>query len=144
LLLSAQSAVGDEQAGLNWKDLRPGGKVSSELLCALSLTIFVEEAVNYCKFSRLPFDEATERGIKKMEEFVIANSVQHPQMSTFVEMRRAISESFKKATPGQLNTLCTADFDKWWRSASPSDVDASVEKLLATPFDPDRNIPCGP
>ncbi|MDE3177712.1 MAG: hypothetical protein KGM15_16545 [Pseudomonadota bacterium] len=141
LCLSAFAARGEDQAGVKWDQLRPDNRVSAQMLCGLSMLMFVQEVVGQCHLHSLSIDDARERAIHRIEDFVSANSSQRPSMSVFVEMRRAIGENFRKSTD---HRVCSdPSFDKWWRGGTPAELDASVEKMLTTTFDPNRRIPCG-
>jgi hypothetical protein len=143
LCLSTQVARCEDQIGPNWKALRPDSKVSGQVLCGLGMLIFVQEVVAQCPLPKLPIDAARERAIRRLEEFIVANSSQHPQMDTFAEMQREIGDGFRKS-PDHRQVCSNPGFDKGFRRGEPSEMDASVEKMLTTPFDPNQNVPCGP
>ena len=144
LILFPGAAASEDQdkAGVSFGELRPDSKVSADMLCGLGLLMFVQEVVAQCEMPKLPIDHARERAIQRIEDFVVTNSSQHPKSSVFVEMRRAIGDGFRKSPD---HRACNdPGFEKWFRGGNAAELDASVEKMLTSPFDPNQNVPCGP
>ena len=62
-----------------------GGKLSGQLLCALGLRIMTEGIVTGCDMPRMPLDDTIERAVVSLENFVLADSSQHPTPDAFCD-----------------------------------------------------------
>jgi len=140
LLLSVQTAASEDLTGPNWQELRPDSKVSMQILCGLGALRFIQEIVAQCQLPKTPMDNARERAIGRLEDFVIANSTQRPQTEMFEEMRRVFKEKINKS---HYRLLCSQPDLIWLHNGDPVKLDASVEEMLTKPFNPNQRNRCG-
>ena len=139
--LLQQAALADDRKPLDYRQLKGDDKISGQMLCALVLGIMTETIVANCKLTRKPADDAIDRAVLSIENYMIANSSQHPTQETFETLRKDFSENLKRAKTPPEAACGGKDFDKWFRSDTPEQIDANVRKLLATPPGPDP-VPC--
>ena len=141
--LLPQTAISEGKKTVDFEQLRPDSRVSAQMLCALIVGITVQVIVADCNLPRKPVDAAIDRSIVAVEAFIIANSSQHPTQDTMTGLKQHMSdwylESAKKLTPEM--TCGGKGFDKWFRSATPEEIDAGTKTLLETPPKP-GNVPC--
>jgi hypothetical protein len=106
------------------------------VICIWEITLIVQEQTAACVLPRRPVDDAIDRAIVAMEDFVLANASAHPT--------RATLETFKRNTASMRQVqpqFCQSQFLEQARGRSPEQVEADMKKLLAVPREPQLN-PC--
>ena len=145
-LLFSASSVSRAQQGNHFAlgpdqfkfDSTHGGAV----LCAWAIYLETQAATKACGLPRTPTDDAIDKAVLEIDDFIIANSSLHPTRSALEDFKRQSSESFiRDLRKGGLQTYCGGQELQTFRRGSPAQIEASVRQLLATPREPVMN-PC--
>jgi len=115
---------------------------SGAVLCVWSIYLETQAATKACGLKRRPADDAIDRAILDIDDFIIANSSLHPTRAALEDFKQRTNEVF-------LHDLERRDFRKYCdgadleglRSETPDGVASSIRALLATPREPVMN-PC--
>ncbi|MDR2875953.1 MAG: hypothetical protein LBV44_08525 [Methylobacillus sp.] len=112
----------------------------SAVLCSWALYMSAQIATTVCKKPRTPTDDAIDQAIVDIDQFIIANSSEHP---TQADLDKLKSRMMGDTSPEQIEKYCSQPdltIDTI-RSTSPDKVRANVKHLLAIPREPVMN-PC--
>ena len=112
------------------------------VLCTWSLYLSTRTLAAACELPRQPADDAIDRAIAEIDDFILANSSLHPDRAALERFKRDAADSeLALARRRGLDSACRNDMVKFLRSAPPDKIEASVKALLATPREPVMN-PC--
>ena len=136
--LVAHGACGEDR--VTWDQLRPDSQVSGQVLCVLSLEMMTQEIVAKCSKPRKPIDDAIDRAVLSLQNFILTHSSQHLAPDLFAGMRRGVAEGLKRTPAGY--ECGGPGFDQAFRGVSPESLDAAIKVLLATPPKVGELVPC--
>jgi len=110
------------------------------VLCIWGIHLSVQTATRACGLTRRPVDNAIDKAIAAIDEFILANSSLHPTRAMLEDFKRRAAESdLSFARQHGLQKFCESAGS--FRNVSPEEIEASVKSLLAVPREPVMN-PC--
>jgi hypothetical protein len=137
--------VGPAATAQNRTEQRPGqgeaDKGGGAVLCVWSLYLEIQAQTAICGLTRGPTDDAIDAAIIAMDEFIIANSSQHPTPETLKAFKQRVMESERKLISQRKDQICTNKDLGYFRSISPDQIQSDMKALLAVPREPVMN-PC--
>ena len=112
------------------------------VLCIWSIYLTVQARVATCGLARRPVDDAIDKAIVTIDEFVLSNFSLRPTRPMLEDFKRRASES-------ELNSMRRLDQKKIcegrdlevFRSLGPDKIRETIQSLLALPREPVMN-PC--
>jgi TonB family protein len=115
---------------------------SGAVLCAWSIYLETQAATKACALPRTPTDDAIDRAVSDIDDFIIANSSLHPSRAALDDFKRRTSEAFiDQLHRRDFESFCGGSDLAMFRSGSPIRVASSVRTLLAKRREPLMN-PC--
>jgi hypothetical protein len=111
------------------------------VLCVWSLYLEIQAQTAICGLTRGPTDDAIDAAIIAMDEFIIANSSQHPTPETLKAFKQRVMESERKLIDQRKDQICAGRDLGHFRSISPDQIQSGTKALLAVPREPVMN-PC--
>jgi hypothetical protein len=115
---------------------------SGAVLCAWSIYLETQAATAACGLPRTPTDDAIDKAVLDIDDFIMANSSLHPTRSALEKFKRGTSEAFIHQLHGRdFENYCRGRDLATFRSGSPVSMASSVRALLAKPREPVMN-PC--
>lgn len=117
-------------------------KKGGAVLCAWAIYLSIRTQSEACSLQREPIDDAIDEAIAAIDEFIVANSSEHPTQATLEAFkRRAAGSELNALSRTGLQKVCDGPDLKHFRSIDPAQLRASVKDLLAVPREPVMN-PC--
>ena len=110
------------------------------VLCAYAIYVDVQAETAFCKVERTPVDDAIDRAVLNMEDFIVANSSLHPTRAALEEFRRNAAASYVRDATAR-GRLCHSPEIEAFRHQEPEKIRTGVAALLAVPREPVMN-PC--
>lgn len=140
--LIVASARGDERMVLGRRQFEADKSGKGAVLCTWSLYLSTRNLAAACGLPRAPTDDALDRAIAEIDDFILANSSLRPDRTALERFKRDAADSeLARARQSGLDNACSNDMVKFLRSLPPAKIEASVKELLATPREPVMN-PC--
>ena len=118
------------------------GDNSGAVLCVWLIYLTIQAATAECGVPRQPSDDAIDKVIADMDEFILANSSLHPTRAMLDDFKhRRMELEMSVLRQKGLQTFCEGPDIKHFRSLSTDRIHAEIKKLLAVPREPVMN-PC--
>lgn len=115
---------------------------AGSVLCVWSLYLSVQALTAACALPRRPVDDAIDRAIVAIDEFILANSSLHPTRSMLEQFKREAAEGeVSSVRRWRGPEFCKNDDFELFRSPAPKKIEEGVKELLAVPREPVIN-PC--
>jgi hypothetical protein len=115
------------------------------VFCVWSIYLSVQTYTRACHVERKPVDDAIDKAIAAIDEFIMQNSSLHPTPSTLQDFKRRAAESelrfIQGSDPNKEKYCQRNDLVEHFRNVGPEQIDQNVRELLATPREPTMN-PC--
>jgi hypothetical protein len=113
------------------------------VVCSYAIYVGVQAVTKHCGWSRGPTDDAVDRAIKSMEQFIIANNKVPVTQEMLDRLRAREFEKHRGVScerdPGNFGS--SIEFIYMLRTQPPEEIDAGVADLLSIPREPRMN-PC--
>jgi hypothetical protein len=137
-----RSAAQEERMVLGQDQYKFDNTKSGAVLCVWAIYLETQAATKACGSRRRPVDDAIDRAILDIDDFIIANSSLHPTRAALNDFKRRAAEASASELRGRdLQKFCDGPDLEGFRSSSPEQVAASVRSLLSVPREPVMN-PC--
>jgi hypothetical protein len=115
---------------------------SGAVLCVWSIYLTIQAAIVACGIPRQSSDDAIDKDITEMDEFILANSSLRPTRTMLDDFKRRTAEREMSILRQQgLQKFCDGSDIKHFRNLSPDYIQTEIRKLLAVPREPVMN-PC--
>jgi hypothetical protein len=118
------------------------GDRSGAVLCVWLIYATIQAATAACGLPRQPSDDAIDKAVTDMDEFIVANSSLRPTRAMLDDFKHRRTEMEMSVLRRKgLQKFCDGPDIKHFRNLSPDYIDAEIKKLLAVPREPVMN-PC--
>ena len=112
------------------------------VLCHWRIYLLVQARTAGCGLARGPVDDVIDEAIVEIDEFILANSSEHPTRATLDNTKRLATEfELSQLPPANPSKMCAGDLVDQLRDWGPDQIRAEVKKLLSIPREPVMN-PC--
>lgn len=142
---SSGAAVAEDKMVLGPRQFDRDTTGKGAVLCVWSIYLSVQTQTKACNIERKPVDDAIDRAVAAMDDFIMQNSSLHPTPEMLQDFKRRAAESELKfiRDHGEANEqYCKRnDLIEHFRSLRPEEIDQNMKELLATPREPTMN-PC--
>jgi len=134
-------SLGQDRMTLGPRQFEGDKSGAGAVLCDWSIYLSVQAQTAACALPRRPTDDAIDRAIVAIDEFILANSSLHPTRSTLEDFKQRAAASVRGALQARGPDFCKNSDLEGFRSPSPEKIQAGVKALLAIPREPVMN-PC--
>jgi hypothetical protein len=128
----------------------PDSSGKDAVLCAWSLLLLVQTSTRVCGWQRQPVDDAIDQAVGDIDNFILANSSEHPSREALDKTKQLLAEGALREfegilhNPRALHEACNVPGglpDTIRRFTSPGRLAHYTSDLLSIPREPRWN-PC--
>jgi hypothetical protein len=143
--LSSTASHAEDKMVLGARQFEADKSGKGAVLCIWSVYMSIQTHTRLCNLERKPVDDAIDKAITTIDDFIIQNSSLHPTPSMLQDFKRRTEEAdlqfIQSHDPTKERYCHRSDLAEKIRSLSPEQIDQNVKELLATPREPTAN-PC--
>jgi hypothetical protein len=140
-LMLVVPAFGQERMVLGPRQFEHDQSGKGAVLCTWSIYLSVQQVTKICGLPRRTTDDAIDKAIEAIDEFIIANSSLRPNKRMIEEFKHAAEQQQLRLLRQQQKNFCANNDIEFFRKPSPEQIQESVKSLLSVPREPVMN-PC--